>query len=82
MPTAVAYRVSAPSPDDIGGIDAVIAEGRGCAATAAMLAGSDISATRHAPAFVASALGGLVGRPEIHVSGGAGGPVALIVRRD
>lgn len=54
-----------------------------------MLDDSDISATRHARAFVAGAIGGLVGRPEIYVSGGAehqgpdgGGPVALIVRRD
>jgi cyanuric acid amidohydrolase len=51
-----------------------------------MLDDSDISSTRHARAFVAGALGGLVGHAEIYVSGGAehqgpdgGGPVALIV---
>jgi len=49
---------------------------------------SDIAATRHARAFVAGSLGGLVGHAEIYVSGGAehqgpdgGGPVAAIVRR-
>jgi len=49
---------------------------------------SDISSTRHARAFVAGALGGLVGHAEIYVSGGAehqgpdgGGPVALIAER-
>jgi len=49
---------------------------------------SDISSTRHARAFVAGALGGLVGHAEIFVSGGAehqgpdgGGPVAVIVER-
>jgi cyanuric acid amidohydrolase len=53
-----------------------------------MLDDSDISSTRHARAFVAGALGGLIGHAEIYVSGGAehqgpdgGGPVALIVRR-
>jgi cyanuric acid amidohydrolase len=53
-----------------------------------MLDDSDISSTRHARAFVAGALGGLVGHAEIYVSGGAehqgpdgGGPVALIVTR-
>jgi cyanuric acid amidohydrolase len=53
-----------------------------------MLDDSDISSTRHARAFVAGALGGLVGHAEIFVSGGAehqgpdgGGPVALIVDR-
>ncbi|QRG09875.1 ring-opening amidohydrolase [Xanthobacter dioxanivorans] len=53
-----------------------------------MLDDSDISSTRHARAFVAGALAGLVGRTEIYVSGGAehqgpdgGGPVALVVRR-
>ncbi|WP_158809578.1 ring-opening amidohydrolase [Beijerinckia sp. L45] len=53
-----------------------------------MLDDSDISATRHARAFVAGALAGLVGHAEIFVSGGAehqgpdgGGPVALIVAR-
>jgi cyanuric acid amidohydrolase len=53
-----------------------------------MLDDSDISSTRHARAFVAGALGALVGRTEIYVSGGAehqgpdgGGPVALIVQR-
>jgi cyanuric acid amidohydrolase len=53
-----------------------------------MLDDSDISSTRHARAFVAGALAGLVGHTEIYVSGGAehqgpdgGGPVALIVDR-
>lgn len=53
-----------------------------------MLDDSDISSTRHARAFVAGALAGLVGHTEIYVSGGAehqgpdgGGPVALIVPR-
>lgn len=53
-----------------------------------MLDDSDISSTRHARAFVAGALAGLVGRTTIYVSGGAehqgppgGGPVALIVER-
>jgi hypothetical protein len=53
-----------------------------------MLDDSDISATRHARAFVCGALAGLIGHAEIYVSGGAehqgpdgGGPVALIVRR-
>ena len=53
-----------------------------------MLDDSDIASTRHARAFVAGALGGLVGHAEIFVSGGAehqgpdgGGPVALIVER-
>jgi cyanuric acid amidohydrolase len=53
-----------------------------------MLDDSDISATRHARAFVAGALAGLVGHAEIFVSGGAehqgpdgGGPVAVIVER-
>jgi cyanuric acid amidohydrolase len=53
-----------------------------------MLDDSDISSTRHARAFVAGALGGLIGHAEIFVSGGAehqgpdgGGPVALIVDR-
>lgn len=51
-----------------------------------MLDDSDISSTRHARAFVAGALAGLIGHAEIYVSGGAehqgpdgGGPVALIV---
>lgn len=50
-----------------------------------MLNDSDISSTRHARAFVAGALGGLIGHAEIYVSGGAehqgpdgGGPVAII----
>lgn len=54
-----------------------------------MLDDSDISATRHARAFVCGALASLVGHAEIYVSGGAehqgpdgGGPVALIVDRD
>lgn len=53
-----------------------------------MLDDSDISATRHARAFVCGALAGLIGHAEIYVSGGAehqgpdgGGPVALIVQR-
>jgi cyanuric acid amidohydrolase len=53
-----------------------------------MLDDSDISATRHARAFVAGALAGLVGHAEMFVSGGAehqgpdgGGPVAIIVDR-
>lgn len=53
-----------------------------------MLDDSDISSTRHARAFVAGALAGLVGHAELFVSGGAehqgpdgGGPVALIARR-
>ena len=50
-----------------------------------MLDDSDISSTRHARAFVAGALAGLIGHAEIYVSGGAehqgpdgGGPVAII----
>ena len=50
-----------------------------------MLDDSDISPTRHARAFVAGALAGLIGHAEIYVSGGAehqgpdgGGPVAVI----
>jgi cyanuric acid amidohydrolase len=53
-----------------------------------MLDDSDISATRHARAFVGGVLAGLVGTSEIFVSGGAehqgpdgGGPVALIAAR-
>lgn len=53
-----------------------------------MLDDSDIASTRHARAFVAGSLGGLIGHAEIYVSGGAehqgpdgGGPVAVIVRR-
>ncbi len=53
-----------------------------------MLDDSDISSTRHARAFVAGALAGLLGHAEIYVSGGAehqgpdgGGPVAIIVTR-
>ncbi|MGV8832237.1 MAG: ring-opening amidohydrolase [Devosia sp.] len=53
-----------------------------------MLDDSDISATRHARAFVGGVLAGLVGTSEIFVSGGAehqgpdgGGPVALIAER-
>jgi cyanuric acid amidohydrolase len=53
-----------------------------------MLDDSDISATRHARAFVAGALAGLVGHAEIFVSGGAehqgpdgGGPVAVVIDR-
>ncbi|MDO1584917.1 ring-opening amidohydrolase [Rhizobium oryzicola] len=54
-----------------------------------MLDDSDISATRHARAFVGGVLAGLVGTTEIFVSGGAehqgpdgGGPVAIIARRN
>jgi len=53
-----------------------------------MLDDSDIASTRHARAFVAGALAGLVGHAEIYVSGGAehqgpdgGGPVAVIADR-
>ncbi|MBP2148791.1 ring-opening amidohydrolase [Xanthobacter flavus] len=53
-----------------------------------MLDDSDISSTRHARAFVAGALAGVVGHTDIYVSGGAehqgpdgGGPVAIIARR-
>lgn len=53
-----------------------------------MLDDSDISATRHARAFVGGALAGLTGRTDIYVSGGAehqgpdgGGPVAIIAER-
>ncbi|WP_024280823.1 ring-opening amidohydrolase [Xanthobacter sp. 126] len=53
-----------------------------------MLDDSDISSTRHARAFVAGALAGVVGHTEIYVSGGAehqgpdgGGPVAVIGAR-
>jgi cyanuric acid amidohydrolase len=52
-----------------------------------MLDDSDISATRHARAFVGCALAGLIGHAELYVSGGAehqgpegGGPVAVIAR--
>lgn len=54
-----------------------------------MLDDSDISATRHARAFVCGALAGIIGHAEIYVSGGAehqgpdgGGPVAVIVDRE
>ena len=54
-----------------------------------MLDDSDISATRHARAFVCGALAGVIGHAELYVSGGAehqgpdgGGPVAVIARRD
>jgi cyanuric acid amidohydrolase len=53
-----------------------------------MLDDSDISSTRHARAFVAGALAGLIGHAEIYVSGGAehqgpdgGGPIAIVARR-
>ncbi|MBP1861351.1 cyanuric acid amidohydrolase [Rhizobium herbae] len=53
-----------------------------------MLDDSDISATRHARAFVGGVLAGLFGMTDIYVSGGAehqgppgGGPVAIIVER-
>ena len=54
-----------------------------------MLDESDVSATRHARAFVGGALAGLVGNTALFVSGGAehqgpdgGGPVAMIARGD
>ncbi len=54
-----------------------------------MLDDSDISSTRHARAFVAGVLAGLVGHAELFVSGGAehqgpdgGGPVAVIVEHE
>lgn len=54
-----------------------------------MLDDSDISATRHARAFVGGVLAGLVGHAELFVSGGAehqgpdgGGPVAIIAERE
>jgi cyanuric acid amidohydrolase len=53
-----------------------------------MLDDSDISATRHARAFVCGALAGVIGHAELYVSGGAehqgpdgGGPVAIIATR-
>lgn len=53
-----------------------------------MLNDSDISSTRHARAMVGGALGGLVGRMDLFISGGAehqgpdgGGPVAVIAER-
>jgi cyanuric acid amidohydrolase len=53
-----------------------------------MLDDSDISATRHARAFVCGALAGVIGHAQLFVSGGAehqgpdgGGPVAIIARR-
>ncbi|EWY42582.1 cyanuric acid amidohydrolase [Skermanella stibiiresistens SB22] len=53
-----------------------------------MLDDSDISATRHARAFVAGVLAGATGMTDLFVSGGAehqgpdgGGPVAIIVER-
>ncbi|MEO5805247.1 ring-opening amidohydrolase [Devosia sp.] len=54
-----------------------------------MLDDSDISATRHARAFVGGVLAGLIGSSQIFVSGGAehqgpdgGGPVALIAMKE
>ncbi len=54
-----------------------------------MLNDSDISSTRHARAFVAGALAGLVGHAEIYVSGGAehqgpdgGGPICIIATQN
>ncbi|RYC30330.1 ring-opening amidohydrolase [Lichenibacterium minor] len=54
-----------------------------------MLVDSDLSATRHARAFAAGALGSIVGHAEIYVSGGAehqgpdgGGPVAIIAEEE
>lgn len=53
-----------------------------------MLDDSDISATRHARAFVGGALAGLTGRTDLFISGGAehqgpdgGGPVAVIAEQ-
>ena len=53
-----------------------------------MLDDSDISATRHARAFVGGVLAGLFGDTQIYISGGAehqgppgGGPVAIIIER-
>ncbi|MEM1362464.1 MAG: ring-opening amidohydrolase [Pseudomonadota bacterium] len=53
-----------------------------------MLDDSDISATRHARAFVGGALAGLTGQTDLFISGGAehqgpdgGGPVAVIAER-
>lgn len=54
-----------------------------------MLDDSDISATRHARAFVGGVLAGVFGMTDIYVSGGAehqgppgGGPIAIIVERE
>lgn len=54
-----------------------------------MLDDSDISATRHARAFVGGILAGVFGMTDLYVSGGAehqgppgGGPVAIIVERE
>ena len=54
-----------------------------------MLDDSDISATRHARAFVGGVLAGLFGDTQIYISGGAehqgppgGGPVAIIIERE
>jgi cyanuric acid amidohydrolase len=54
-----------------------------------MLDDSDISATRHARAFVGGVLAGVFGMTDLYVSGGAehqgppgGGPVAIIVERE
>jgi cyanuric acid amidohydrolase len=82
------------SPLDRGRLVAVLAkaeashDGRLRGHRHTMLDDSDISSTRHARAFVAGALAGLVGHAEIYVSGGAehqgpdgGGPVAVIARR-
>jgi cyanuric acid amidohydrolase len=54
-----------------------------------MLDDSDISATRHARAFVGGVLAGVFGMTDLYVSGGAehqgppgGGPVAIIIERE
>jgi cyanuric acid amidohydrolase len=54
-----------------------------------MLDDSDISATRHARAFVGGVLAGIFGMTDLYVSGGAehqgppgGGPVAIIVEKE
>ena len=48
---------------------------------------SDIQASRHARALVGGVLGGVIGRTDLYVSGGAehqgpdgGGPIAVIAR--
>ena len=79
------------APDQAGRLTAVLAKAeagstgslRGRRHT--MLVDSDVSSTRHARAFLAGVLAGLVGHAELYVSGGAehqgpdgGGPVAII----
>lgn len=83
------------SPDQRGRVVAVLAKaeapasGRVRGRRHTMLDDSDVSATRHARAYAAGALGALLGETELFVSGGAehqgpdgGGPCAVIVRRD